>query len=110
MKSDKTIEQKWTDATIQSMVKKIIYSDEDDYIPAVTDYDLIIVDEAHRGYILDKEIFEDKETFFENQHDYRSKYRREPLFSSSNFPLQVKQYTSASTKYLHKVWRKIEIK
>lgn len=61
-------------ATVQSMVKRIIYS-EDDSIPAVTDYDLIIIDEAHRGYILDKEISEDEENIFENQLDYQSKYR-----------------------------------
>ena len=61
-------------ATVQSMVKRIIYS-EDDSIPAVTDYDLIIIDEAHRGYILDKEISEGEENIFENQQDYQSKYR-----------------------------------
>ena len=61
-------------ATVQSMVKRIIYS-EGDLIPAVTDYDLIIIDEAHRGYILDKEISEYEENIFENQSDYQSKYR-----------------------------------
>ena len=33
-------------ATVQSMVKRILYND-DEVMPAVTDYDLIIVDEAH---------------------------------------------------------------
>ena len=60
-------------STVQSMVKKILYSEES--IPSVTDYDLIIVDEAHRGYILDKEFSEDDEDIFENQLDYQSKYR-----------------------------------
>ena len=43
-------------------------------MPAVSDYDLIIVDEAHRGYILDKEMGED-ELLYRNQTDYQSKYR-----------------------------------
>ena len=34
-------------ATVQSMVKRILYGE--DFIPCVTDYDLIIVDEAHRA-------------------------------------------------------------
>ena len=42
-------------ATVQGLVKRILYSDEGRK-PAVTDYDLIIVDEAHRGYILDHEM------------------------------------------------------
>ena len=49
-------------ATVQSMVKRII-SNEENFIPAVTDYDLIIINEAHRGYILDKEISEDELNF-----------------------------------------------
>lgn len=60
-------------ATVQSMVKRILYNDEE-YSPSVTDYDLIIVDEAHRGYILDKEIGED-EQLYRNQIDYISKFR-----------------------------------
>ncbi len=61
-------------ATVQSMVKRVIYN-EDNFAPAVTDYDLIIVDEAHRGYILDKD-FSDDEIIFTDQQDYQSKYRR----------------------------------
>lgn len=60
-------------ATVQSLVKRIIYN-EDDTIPAITDYDLVIVDEAHRGYILDKEMGED-ELLYRNQEDYISKFR-----------------------------------
>lgn len=60
-------------ATVQSFVKRILYS-EGDTIPSVTDYDLIIVDEAHRGYILDKEL-DDDELLYRNQEDYISKYR-----------------------------------
>ena len=60
-------------ATVQSLVKRIMYN-EGETMPAVTDYDLIIIDEAHRGYVLDKEISED-ELLYRNQEDYVSKYR-----------------------------------
>ena len=60
-------------ATVQSMVKRILYP-ENDTMPSVTDYDLIVVDEAHRGYILDKEMSE-TEMLYRNQDDYISKYR-----------------------------------
>jgi len=60
-------------ATVQSLVKRVLYN-ETDTMPSVTDYDLIIVDEAHRGYILDKEMSED-EQLYRSQIDYISKYR-----------------------------------
>ena len=60
-------------ATIQSMVKRVFYAE--DSIPGVTDFDLIIVDEAHRGYILDRELSDD-EISFHDQNDYQSKYRK----------------------------------
>ncbi len=60
-------------ATVQSMVKRILYNDEDT-MPAVTDYDLVIIDEAHRGYILDKEMGDD-EILYRDQLDFQSKYR-----------------------------------
>lgn len=60
-------------ATVQSLVKRLIYS-EDDIMSSVSDYDLIVVDEAHRGYTLDKELSDD-EMLYRNQEDYISKYR-----------------------------------
>ena len=60
-------------ATVQSMVKRILYADGET-MPSVTDYDAIIVDEAHRGYILDKSMSDD-EQLYRNQADYQSKYR-----------------------------------
>lgn len=60
-------------ATVQSLVKRILYN-EGDQVLASTDYDLIIIDEAHRGYILDKEMDED-EFLYRNQSDFMSKYR-----------------------------------
>ncbi len=60
-------------ATVQSLVKRILYNDSDSKL-GVSDYDLIIVDEAHRGYILDKEMVE-SDVLYRNQDDYRSKYK-----------------------------------
>ena len=60
-------------ATVQSMVKRILYNSED-VMPSVSDFDLVIIDEAHRGYILDKEMGED-ELLYRDQTDYQSKYR-----------------------------------
>lgn len=60
-------------ATVQSLVKRIHYP-ETDNMPSVTDYDLIIIDEAHRGYTLDKEMSE-TEMLYRDQDDYVSKYR-----------------------------------
>ncbi|WP_412497094.1 type I restriction-modification system endonuclease [Shewanella algae] len=59
-------------ATVQSLVKRTLQSDE---VMPVGRYDCIIVDEAHRGYILDKEQTEG-ELKFRNQLDYISAYRR----------------------------------
>lgn len=60
-------------ATVQSLVKRILYP-KGDTKPATSDYDLIIVDEAHRGYIFDKELGE-AELLYRDQRDFVSKYR-----------------------------------
>lgn len=59
-------------ATVQSLVKRTLQSDE---VMPVARYDCIIVDEAHRGYVLDKEQTEGEEKFRDLQ-DYISSYRR----------------------------------
>ena len=61
-------------ATVQGMVKRILYTEDGDNKPSVTDFDLIIIDEAHRGYVLDKEM-DDAEILYRDQRDYQSKYR-----------------------------------
>lgn len=62
-------------ATIQGMVKRLLYSDDStDTIP-VDAYDCIVVDECHRGYNLDQEM-SDAELKFRSEADYFSKYRR----------------------------------
>lgn len=60
-------------ATVQGMVKRVFYSEESE-VPPVDQYDCIIIDEAHRGYLMDREMDED-ELDFKDQRDYVSKYR-----------------------------------
>lgn len=60
-------------ATVQGLVQRILYSEENS-LP-VDAYDCIVVDECHRGYLLDKEMSE-AEVEFRSQDDYISKYRR----------------------------------
>jgi type I restriction enzyme R subunit len=64
-------------ATVQSLVKRLFYRDEDTQgdIPTIDTYDCIIIDEAHRGYLMDREINE-SDLEFKDQKDYISKYRR----------------------------------
>ena len=62
-------------ATIQGMVQRLLYSAEDAAPPAVDQYDCIVVDECHRGYLLDREL-SDTEMTFRGYEDYISKYRR----------------------------------
>ncbi|KSU78478.1 type I restriction enzyme, R subunit [Fictibacillus enclensis] len=62
-------------ATVQGMLNRLFYSENDQNKPTVDQYDCIIVDEAHRGYTLDKEMSEVEELFRDHQ-DYVSKYRQ----------------------------------
>jgi type I restriction enzyme R subunit len=62
-------------ATIQGMVQRILYPSDDATIPSVDQYDCIVVDECHRGYLLDREL-SDTELTFRGYDDYISKYRR----------------------------------
>ncbi len=61
--------------TIQGLVKRVLYAKEPGDVPTVDRYDLIIIDECHRGYLLDREM-SDAELSFRSQDDYISKYRR----------------------------------
>lgn len=60
-------------ATVQSMVKRV-FNSEEDTLP-IDSYDCIIIDEAHRGYNLDREI-DDEDIQFKDQDDYVSQYKR----------------------------------
>ena len=62
-------------ATVQSMVKRLFHNDEEAQTLSIDSYDCIIVDEAHRGYLLDKEM-DEEEIEFKDQDDYVSKYRQ----------------------------------
>jgi type I restriction enzyme R subunit len=61
--------------TIQGLVRRLLYANTPLEAPPVDQYDLIVVDECHRGYLLDREM-SDKELSFRDQDDYVSKYRR----------------------------------
>ncbi|MBN8969348.1 MAG: type I restriction-modification system endonuclease [Rhizobiales bacterium] len=61
-------------ATVQAMIRRI-FDDPDTERPTPGTYDLIIVDEAHRGYTLDAELREE-DLGFRNLDDYLSAYRR----------------------------------
>ncbi len=61
-------------ATVQGMVKRIFYTENDKQIPSVDTYDCIIIDEAHRGYTLDKAMDED-DIDIKDQRDFQSKYK-----------------------------------
>lgn len=62
-------------ATVQGLVQRVLYSPEGAVPPAVDQYDCIVVDECHRGYLLDREL-SDTELKFRGFDDYISKYRR----------------------------------
>ena len=62
-------------ATVQGMIKRLLYpSDEAQPVP-VDWYDCVIIDECHRGYNLDQEM-SDAALRFRNEADYISTYRR----------------------------------
>ena len=61
-------------ATVQAMIRRV-FDDPAADRPTPGTYDLIIVDEAHRGYTLDAELREE-DLGFRNLDDYLSAYRR----------------------------------
>ncbi|MCM3006716.1 type I restriction-modification system endonuclease [Priestia koreensis] len=62
-------------ATVQGMLKRIFYNETNEDRPSIDQYDCVIVDEAHRGYTLDKEM-SDMEIEIRDHKDYVSKYRQ----------------------------------
>ena len=61
-------------ATVQSMIRRL-FTPGDDPVPSVSAFDLVIVDEAHRGYLLDREMSEG-ELLYRDEGAYQSQYRR----------------------------------
>jgi type I restriction enzyme, R subunit len=62
-------------ATVQSFVKRLFYRSDETQSLTADEYDCIIVDECHRGYLLDRELSE-TELIYRDFLDYISKYRR----------------------------------
>jgi len=61
--------------TIQGLVRRVLYNNDPADVPSIDQYDLMVIDECHRGYLLDREM-SDAELSFKGQEDYISKYRR----------------------------------
>jgi type I restriction enzyme, R subunit len=62
-------------ATVQGMMRRVLFPAEGVAPPSVDQYDCIVIDECHRGYTLDREM-SDTELSFRGLDDYISKYRR----------------------------------
>lgn len=62
-------------ATVQGMVKRLLFPSEATPPLPVDLYDCVIIDECHRGYSLDRDM-SDAELEFRDEQDYISKYRR----------------------------------
>src|SRR4051794_19487012 len=60
--------------TIQGLVRRVLYQADTSEAPPIDQYDLMVIDECHRGYLLDREL-SDTELTFRGQEDYISKYR-----------------------------------
>jgi type I restriction enzyme R subunit len=61
--------------TIQGLVRRVLFAADISETPPVDQYDLMVIDECHRGYLLDREM-SDSELSFRGEEDYISKYRR----------------------------------
>ena len=88
-------------ATVQSFVKRLFYPSDDATIPTADSYDCIVVDECHRGYLLDKELSETELTF-RDYNDYISKYRR-VLDHFDAVKIGLNRYSSSA--YYRNLWR-----
>lgn len=62
-------------ATVQGMMKRVLFPADGVPPPTVDQFDCIVIDECHRGYTLDREM-SDTEMAFRGFDDYISKYRR----------------------------------
>jgi type I restriction enzyme, R subunit len=62
-------------ATVQGMMRRVLFPAEGVVVPTVDQYDCVVIDECHRGYTLDREM-SDTELSFRGFDDYISKYRR----------------------------------
>ncbi len=67
------LETKVSISTVQGLLRRTILAEKPDLMPGA--FDLIIVDEAHRGYVLDREMSDD-ELLYDSQDDFMSKYKQ----------------------------------
>jgi type I restriction enzyme, R subunit len=62
-------------ATVQAMTMRVLGPHGDIVPPPIDSYDCIVIDECHRGYLLDREM-SDHDFEYRDEADYISKYRR----------------------------------
>lgn len=62
-------------STVQGLIRRILFAKSPDDVPPIDQYDCVVVDECHRGYVLDAEMT-DAEMLYRSDDDYVSKYRR----------------------------------
>lgn len=62
-------------ATVQGMVKRLLYPTDGEAPIPVDRYDCVVIDECHRGYVLDKDLT-DAELGYANLDEYLAKYRQ----------------------------------
>lgn len=62
-------------STVQAMMRRILFPSAGELAPPVDRFDCIVVDEAHRGYLLDRELSEE-ELLYRDEADYQSKFRK----------------------------------
>ena len=62
-------------ATVQGMVKRLLYPSDGQPVIPVDRYDCVVIDECHRGYVLDRDL-SDAELDYSNLDEYLAKYRQ----------------------------------
>ena len=62
-------------ATVQGMVKRLLYAADDQPPVPVDRYDCVVIDECHRGYVLDRDLT-DAELAYQGLDEYLAKYRQ----------------------------------
>lgn len=86
------------------MMRRILFSNDDAKIPTVDQYDCIVVDEAHRGYTLDREMNE-TELEYRDQKDYIRKYRKViEYFDAVKIGMTMQTPSSAFSKRSLRRW------
>jgi type I restriction enzyme R subunit len=86
--------------TIQGLVQRVLFAPSPAEMPSIDQYDLMVVDECHRGYLLDREM-SDAEMSFRSEDDYISKYRRVlEHFDATKIGLTAAITTAAASAFI----------